>query len=106
MLVHAPLYDFLKEHETGIARDGSTVRPYVHVPFLFMSEFARAVDIHLFDEHGLESTVCTDTVCIELADVFDAYEHPILNYAACFEQSDLDTYAGLLAKNKEEWSDR
>lgn len=105
MIVHAKLYDFLKEHETGIASEGSELRPYVHVPFYAMQDFANALDLNDFAEHGLGAHIYTDTVCIELADVFEMYEHPVAHYAACFKEDDLRTYATLLERDEREWRD-
>lgn len=103
MLVDVTLYEFLKNHETGLYAEKSNVVAYVHIPFTDIEEFVETVGSYHFDEGGVETRLFENTLCVELNDVFDGLAQPILNYASCFESSDVKHYDKELKQNKIEW---
>lgn len=92
MNVDANLYDFLKEHETGMYLDNNELIAYVHVHFHDLPQFVEIVGLSTFDEGGLEVRMFEHTLAIELNDIIENSDQEILAYRNCFEASDIEQY--------------
>jgi hypothetical protein len=99
MEVNAELYDFLKEHETGMLQNEQGVIGFVHVPFYKLDDFVKVVGASWFDEGGIEVHLFNDTVCIEINDIVEGEGHSLLNYLRCFDDYEIRRYKRNVNRN-------
>ncbi|MCM3273797.1 hypothetical protein [Paenibacillus elgii] len=96
MEVNADLYDFLKEHETGLFtkefHKNKTVFAYVHVHFSDLSEFVDIVGSDYFSEGNVDVTMLEHTIAIELNDIIEGDGHYLSSYKKCFDEDDWRCY--------------
>jgi hypothetical protein len=101
-VVNPELYDFLKDHETGLYtrefHKNKTVFAYVHIPFYALSDFAEIIGGYYFDEGGMEARMFRDTICVEINDIIDGKGHRLSAYKNCFDEYDWDRYKDEIAE--------
>lgn len=92
MEVHADLYDFLQENETGLYVKDNELIAYVHVHFSNLDEFVGIIGSYPFDEGGLEVRMFERTLAIDLNGIIEADGHELLAYRKCFNEEDVTYY--------------
>lgn len=92
--VNADLYEFLQNtaQETGMWKENEKVIAYVHIQFDYLAEFSQIVGCGVFDEGGIDVKMFSDTICIELNDIFEWDDNEILDYKNCFSTDDIEKY--------------
>lgn len=96
MEVNADLYDFLKEHETSLYttdyQKNKIVFAIVFVDFRDLSDFVEIVGDHHFEEGGMDVTMRSEYICVELNDIIEGDGHYISNYRNCFDDDTWNLY--------------
>lgn len=100
--VVSDIYEFLKEHEIGLYKDGDEVRAYVIVDYYDLKEFTNVVGSSTFDDGGLEVTMRDGYIVIDLNEIFEGYGHDISNYKNCFNKNDYKLYEKDILKQEVE----
>jgi hypothetical protein len=84
--VNPELYDFLNENETGLFREKDTIVAYVHIYFFRLEDFVKIIGVNSFDEGGIDVKMFSDTVCVELNSIIEAFGHDLSSYKKCFSE--------------------
>jgi hypothetical protein len=96
--VNAELYEFMRERETSLYTQefhkNNTVFAFVRVDFTDIAEFVSVVGEESFIERGLQITLCSDDVCIEVNEFIEGDGHYLSSYKKCFSDHDWEHYEG------------
>lgn len=92
--VNAELYEFLKNHETGLSQDCKTniITAYVLIDFCDIQDFIDAIGVYWFDEGGLDCKLLNGYIGIDINDIIEAEGHNLSSYKNCFEKHDWDCF--------------
>ncbi|OPH61873.1 hypothetical protein BC351_01125 [Paenibacillus ferrarius] len=106
MEVNADLYDFLKEHETGLYTKGfhkdKTVYAIVFVDFHDLKKFVEILGSFIFEDAGLEVVMKENYICIPLNDIIEGDCHYLSSYKNCFSEHDWKHYKDMIAEMERE----
>ncbi len=93
--VNAALYDFLKEHETGMYGKGNQhneVIAYVHIDFGNVGDFVEIMGYDYFAEGGVEARIMPTSVCVEINDAIEHFGHDLSAYKSRFDPDTWNRY--------------
>jgi hypothetical protein len=88
--VNAELYDFLREHETGLyINKNNELIGFVFIDFWHIEEFIKIVGSYHFDGcDGLDCKLQEYHVCVELNEIIEAEDQELNDYKNCFIKDD------------------
>jgi len=91
--VNAELFVFLMNNETGLYGKGDKeVIAYVHIDFSDLREFIEIVGEYYFAEGGMEVTLLSSTVAVDLNEIIENDGHYLSAYKKCFDEDDWEHY--------------
>ena len=101
--VNPELYDFLKENKTGLYSEWrlQEVKAYVHIHFDDLSDFVKIVGRGRFDECGDDVIMFAETICIEINDIINGFDHSLLDYQDCFDKDSWKEHEEEIIKERE-----
>jgi len=103
--VDPELYGFLKDNETGLYKSSERystkdkIRAFLHINFGDLSEFIKIVGEGHFEDGGVEVLLFGNSVCVELNEIIEGFDHSLLAYKRCFDVDSWNDYEELIIKD-------